>query len=343
MSMFDDVLGLGRTGYVNESVDFEPELENCTLESAEDLSEDIDLNEFMLEAAFNTERNMSAIDAAIMCEEYAYLLNHGTEMVYEAGSISNIVQAARNAVLRAWDTIQKYLKAVRNAINTTAENSFIKKYENKTKSVTTVKIKGSDKLFYNPTTLKNAVKVTFDGLKKCAEDLKNKGNDFDAKAMFNTALGVQVSDSKTDEYKKAIDEKIGIVKKSDMKDFDAKVQDAWTTYKASTDTKTYVKDLYDKSKKATNDAISALKLIERDAKTKKVIPTDESKKVHEKVKAANMFSGLLVYANRAAIKFVNQGKAQAKAVILGAVRKAATGEGATVGESTSFLANIDLV
>ena len=344
MSMFDDVLGLNRTTLIDESTTMEPELENCTLENATDLSSDIDLNDFMLEAAFNTERNMMAIDAAIMCEEYSYLRTYGTEMVYEAGAISNIIEAAKSAVMKAWETIQSYLKAIQKAINTTIENHFIRKYENNTKSIPYVKIKGSPDLFYTDAALKSAVKVVFSGLENCAVGLKEQNAKFNAKSMFNRELGAKASENNTDEYRKAIDNKIGIVKKSDMEEFNANVEDAWTTYKSALNTKSYVKDLYSTSKKAVNTAISALKAAERDAKTKKILPTEESRKIHEKVKAANMFSGLLVYANRSTIKLINQGKAQAKAVILAAARKAATGESAgLMDDATSFLSNITIV
>ena len=339
MSMFDDVLGLGRTGYVNESVDFEPELENCTLESANALSEDIDLNDFMLEAAFNTERNMMAIDSAIMCEEYAYLRKNGTEMVYEAGSISNIIQAAKSAVMKAWDTIQSYLKSVQKAINDTSENNFRKKYQNRTKDISTVKIKGSKKLFYVKGVFEYGLKDVFSGLETCAEKIKASASTEDADSIFTSQFNIKNGE----DIRTVIDTRIGVVKKSDMGEFEASVSDAWETFNSASKMKDDIKDLYNKSKSVINKAISGLKDLEKEAKKKGVIPTEESKKIHEKVKLANRCSGYLVYANRAAIKFINQGKAQAKAVIVAAARKAATGEGATIGEGASFLANIDLV
>lgn len=341
MSMFDDVLGLGRTSSVTEgAVEFEPELENCTLESAEDLSEDIDLNDFMLEAAFNTERNMMAIDAAIMCEEYSYLREHGTEMVYEAGAISNIIEAAKNAVMRAWNTIQSYLKAAQKAISETSDENFKKKYQKKTENISSVKIKGSSKLWYAKGAFEHGLSTVYKGLEQCAEDIKASSPNKDVSKVLQKQFKV-----KSDEdIRAAIDTAVGVVKKSDMVDFDASVKSAWTILEYYPKMKSDLKQMYNNSKGIINKAISGLKDLEKEAKKKNVIPTEESKKIHEKVKLANKCSGYLVYANRAAVKFVNQGRAQAKAVILAAARKSATGESATVtDEGTSFLANINLV
>ena len=66
MSMFDDVvLGLGRTGYVNESV--EPELQDEEFDSIEGLDESVDPMEYITNAIYINEMNMSNLDKAIMC------------------------------------------------------------------------------------------------------------------------------------------------------------------------------------------------------------------------------------------------------------------------------------
>ena len=338
MSMLDDVLGLGRTGAVQESAEFEPELENCTLESATDLSDDIDLNEFMIEAAFNNERNMIAIDNAIMCEEYSYLLNNGSEMVYEAGTISNIIEAAKKAVLKVWDTIQSYLKSVQNAINATAEANFKKKYRT-IASVGSVKINGSKALF---DTSEARVKQAFNMLKQCATAIGDAKSAETAENTVNKLFKVK----SMDKVQEAIDKMVGVVKKSDMDAFEASATDAWKFLDSYSSMKATVKTLYGESKKLVSDVIKSLKDLEKNAKTKKIIPTEESKKIHDRVKLANKCSSLIIYTNRASVKKINQGRSQAKAVIIAIAKKNAEAkqEAAQVESATgSYLDNIEFV
>lgn len=339
MSMFDDVLGLGRTAEVQESAEFEPELENYTLENAKELSDDIDLNEFMIEAAFNNERNMVAIDNAIMCEEYSYLRENGTEMVYEAGTISNIIEAAKKAVMKVWETIQSYLKSVQNAINATAEANFKKKYGT-IASTGSVKINGSKALF---DTSEARVKQAFNMLKQCATAIGDAKSAESAEKTISKLFKVK----SVDMAQEAIDKMIGVVKKSDMAAFDASVTDAWKFLDSYSSMKTAVKTLYGESKKLVSDVIKSLKALEKEAKAKKVIPTEDSKKIHDRVKLANKCSSLIIYANRAAVKKINQGRSQAKAVIIAVAKnnakKSAT-EAAQVESATgSYLDNIEFV
>lgn len=339
MSMFDDVLGLGRTGAVQESVEFEPELENYTLESAKELSDDIDLNEFMIEAVFNNERNMVAIDNAIMCEEYSYLRENGTEMVYEAGTISNIIQAAIKSVTRVWETIQSYLQAVQKAINETAEANFKKKYETIAKTGS-VKIKGSKNLFDTTT---KSISNTFSTLNKCVTAVSDNSSRDAAEDTIKTNFKVKSISA----IQETIDDMIGVVKKSDMDSFDASATDAWKFLNSYSSMKALVKNLYTESKKLVSNTIKNLKDLEKKAKTKKVVPTEESKRIHDRVKLANKCASLIIYTNRAAVKKINQGRSQAKAVIIAVAKnnaKESATEAAQVESATgSYLDNIEFV
>ena len=144
MSMMDNILGMGRYGYVNES--WEPELQYDDVDSVEPLARGVDSMEFMMESIFNNELNMRNLDTAIMCEEYAYLRENGTEMVYEAGTITNIIEKAKKAILKLWNDIQKFLKDQIEKFTSKAEDRFLKKYESKAKDKK-VKIKGDPNLF----------------------------------------------------------------------------------------------------------------------------------------------------------------------------------------------------
>ena len=328
MSMFDDVLGLGRTSSITEGVtEFEPEIEECTLENVEALPEDIDLDEFIMEAAFNNERNMMAIDRAIMCEEYVYLRENGKELVYEEGRISNILDTAKQAVIRVWNNIQKYLASITKAIRDTEYDIFKEKYS-KLVNGKSVKIKGDKKLLYTTTSISN-------GIMKVLRDIGKIGNEWytgeDPDKYIKDKLGLKDNDT--------IDSLIGVVPKSKFSDVTVTAQDAFNTLSAYSNAKASIKDLFKADKKIIDDEIKSIKKSSK----RKDRSEDDAKNIHTGVKTLNILNKYLVAANRSAIKYINQGRAMAKAAII-AMAKEANGSSTPAGESTvSFLDNVELV
>lgn len=335
MSMFDDVLGFGRTDFVNESV--EPELENDALENTEPLVEGCDPMEFMIECAYQNELNMRSIDEAIMCEEYKYLRENGTEMIYEAGTFSNIVDKAKAAVLRVWNKIKKFIADQVRKFQDKSIDNFLSKYEDKAKKVGSIKIVGYPKAFAKANNLSSEYSVWFDGLVDFAAMLVDKANTASDKEEIKL-------DDKSERVKKvyAKDDKskqYALFDTLDKKEtFTADVNTAINVLKNYTKSKDALKTAYDKSKKAVDNQIKGLKALEKQAKKHKVIPTQLSRNYHIIIKEINNCSTMLAKLNREFVRFLNIVRAQAKAAVVTAAKQSGASEGSYT-HSGSFIEN----
>lgn len=328
MSMFDDVLGLGRAAAIDESAGFEPEIEDCTLENVEELSEDIDLDEFIMEAAFNNERNMMAIDKAIMCDEYMYLRENGQELVYEEGRISGILNTALQSVLKVWENIQKYLAAITKAIRDTEYNIFKDKYS-KLVEGKSVKIKGDKNLLYTDTSISVKAISLFGAIGKLGSEWYSGTED--PETYVKGKIGLKDNDT--------VDSLVGVVSKSKFKDVTVTSREAFATLSAYSGAKSAIKDMFKQNKKAIDNEIKSIKKSSK----RKDRSEDDAKKIHTGVKTLNVLNKYLVATNRSAVKYINQGRAMAKAAII-AMAKEAKGSTQATGESTtSYLDNIELV
>ena len=119
MSMFDDVLGFGRTS-VAESMEvdtLEPEIAGMSLEEAADIDEDP--MDFMLSVAYENEMNMMNLNAAIVAEEYIYLRENGEEMVTEAGKIESIISRAKQMITKSGTAVCIYRTIQRCVLQST--------------------------------------------------------------------------------------------------------------------------------------------------------------------------------------------------------------------------------
>ena len=330
MSMFDDVLGLGRTDYVNESV--EPELANDDFDSVETLDESVDPMEYMLTAVFENEMNMVNIDNAIMCEEYSYLKEHGTEMIYEAVSISAIIEKAKKAVMSLWKKIQSFLKKAQDKLTSKMDTAFLRKYESKAKGKKAT-VNGFDVLF-NIDAWKADAKKIFEQL----QDAANK--------VYRDATADKPVFPNVDEFmKKYKDEKgnakelFGDIKKArEMTTFSA--DEAIDVFKSIGDAKSEIKTAYEESKKNINLQLKALKKMESVAKKAKVLPTEASGKVHQAVKVVNKLGSALAFANRMYIRTISMAKSQAKAVIIAAAAKDVAKESTVYG---GYIGNTEIL
>ena len=312
MSIFDDVLGLGRTGYVNESV--EPELENDDFDSVESLNEAIDSMDFMLEAMFNNEMNMERIDKAIMCEEYTYLRENGEEMVYEAGKIESIIQSAKRTVLRLWGQIQKFLKTQSDRIVTKMDTAFLKKYESKAKGKSGY-VKGSDYYMEPKERAQAAI-----GLIKKFEDIAIKVAD---KAFAETDAEFLEWDTVAKQYNVDTEFlKTGrYERKQNMTEKTFSADKAITAFKEVLSAKNDIKAVYNASKKTVNGQLKALKKMENSLKKFKVIPTEASSNVHKAVRTVTKIGSQMAIVCRIYCKELNTSKAMCKAIIISAAAK----------------------
>lgn len=308
MSMFDDVLGFGRTDFVNESV--EPELANDTLESAQDLAEGCDPMEFMIETAYNNEINMRNIDAAIMCEEYAYLKEHGTEMVYEAGTILTILSKAKDAVLKVWGNIQTFIKNQIAAAKDTRIQLFLEKYEKLVLSGNyRVKIKGYKDL--TSTQVREKTSRKFTDIANAAKELSA----IDVNGKFDEEKVKSLIPEKSEKG-------FWIIDRSDKKEeISVSAKDAIAELKTGIKLQqSMLKTNFDNSKKIVSDQLKAIKKMERDAKKDKDVDNETVSNIHKAVAKINNLSSVLASVNRESVKLMNIVKAQSKAAILTAVK-----------------------
>ena len=334
MSMFDDVLGLGRTAVIDEAV--EPELENEDFDSIESLDEDVDSMDFMMEAMFNNEMNMEKIDRAIMCEEYTYLRENGEEMVYEAGKIESIINRAKETVLRLWDQIKKFLKTQADKIVTKMDNAFLKKYEDKAKGKTGY-VKG-DAYYLEPSKREKSAKSVIEKLEKAAVDVADKAfADKDAEFVeyedWLKQYGV--------DYKEVLP-----ANRSARKDRRAEqnfsADKAIAAFKEILDAKNSIKSVYNASKKTVNGQLKALKKMESSLKKFKVIPTEASSNVHKAVRTVNKIGSTMATVCRFYCKELNTSKAMCKAIIISAAAKDRPKTESTI-VGGSFLDSVELL
>lgn len=358
MSMFDDVvLGLGRTGYINESV--EPELQDEEFDSIEGLDESVDPMEYITNAIYVNEMNMNNLDKAIMCEEYMYLREHGTEMVYEAVNIKSIIDRAKTMVMNLWNKIKGFLKTQQDKLITKMDENFLKKYEDNAMKGGTGKVNGYKTLFdLGAKGIATSADNTFKSLESIANEVYQKASDPDAGTTDKEF-------PKFEEFRKEY-EKDGIVAllKAELKtalesrkkvELTVSAKDAIEAFSGVLAAKNEIKTFYTRSKNNINTQLKALKQLENSSKKHKIISTELSKNIHQSVRIINMVGSWLATTNRIELRMLSMLKAQAKAAIINAAARGAgstqkkddgkpstaTNNSATVGEST-FLSNLTI-
>lgn len=333
MSMFDDVLGLGRTAAIDEAV--EPELVNDDFDSIESLDESVDSMDFMMEAMFNNEMNMEKIDRAIMCEEYTYLRENGEEMVYEAGKIETIISKAKATVLRLWNQIQKFLKTQADKTVTKMDTAFLKKYEDKAKGKTGY-VKGALSLLEVEKT-KTAAIAVIGNLKKAAIDVADKAfAEKDAEFVDWEDWVKQHNDPKDRALTGLADAK----DKREEQNFSA--DKAIAAFKEILAAKNSIKSVYSAAKDTVNGQLKALKKMESSLKKFKVIPTEASSNVHKAVRTVNKIGSTMAVVCRTFCKRLNMSKSMCKAIIISAATKDRPKTESTI-VGGSFLDSVELL
>lgn len=326
MSMFDDVLGLGRTAVIDEAV--EPELENSTIDSAMDLDDGVDPMEFMIEAMYENELNMRNLDTAIMCEEYNYFRENGSEMVYEAGTFSNIIEKAKKAVLNMWNKIQAFIKKQIKKFTDARDKAFLDKYQKRALKGKTASIEGYSEVLND--TFDSDVKTLFENLAAYAKTLTDAAVNASKKGDYADRDKVEKN------LMKKGSEGYYYITLGKKKTINVSAADAIKSFKNTAKAKERLQKVYESSKKTVNDQLKILKQCETAAKKFKVLPTETSSKLHGVIKGVNLISSRLAIANREFAKLINIERAQAKAVIISAAAKA-------VKESSMVDDNDDMV
>ena len=344
MSMFDDVLGFGRTSVMESMSDdaLEPEIAGMTLEEAADI--DDDPMDFMLKVAYENEINMKNLDAAIIAEEYLYLRENGQEMVTEAGKLESIIGRAKEMVQTLWGKIQSFFKAVMKKIDDVLklDQRFLDKYESKAAG-NKATVKGDISLLKVGGIASDGVAI----MRKIGEtaqaefvvatdnDNPNYSEKDDFMNLLKKDIGGDVESPK--ELMKLIIKGYKGEKDSTVT-VDANA--AISNFKASKKAKEYLKKAYDTNKKNINDWTKGLKKLEASMKKYKVIPTTMSKNVHKSVKNLNKAGTVLTLVNRTFVKAINMSRSFCKAVIIQAAAKA---DPTVKGESASLIEAFELL
>ena len=335
MSMFDDVLGFGRSSVMESMTGgFEPEVEETTLESVSALDESVDPMDFILQVAYENEMIMKNLDMAIMAEEYMFLRESGQEMVYEGSAITSIIDKFKAGVKWLWENIQKFFKSVMKKIDDALklDQRFLDKYKKKAAGKTAM-IAGNKAL------------MDTDSVKTQAELLMNKIADksrevFDELEKNDNAISYDTIDDIMKDlgigenyFSNAIK---GVAPKKEQQKFSA--DDAITQFEKSKKVKDGIKKIYSDNKKVINEHIKAAKKMESAAKKHKIVPTETSKAIHSTVKVLNKLGSTLTLTNKTYVKIINLARAQYKAIIVAAAAKA-TSE--NTNESVSIIDSIE--
>ena len=350
MSMFDDVLGLGRSSVTESMMEdtLEPEIAGMTLEEAADIDEDP--MDYMLRVAYENEMNMMNLDSAIVAEEYLYLRENGEEMVNESGKIQSILDKAKQMIMTLWNKIQSFFKSVMKKIEDALklDQRFLDKYEKKAVKYN-AKVKGVKAYLYPDSFSAVAVDMldgladlgtsVYDKIRK-PENAKNASTKL-IDRMIMAALGGKDGDADTP---KAIMKKM--LKDSNDKSevIEVKGSEAVTGFKNSKKAKEELKKAYNSNKKGINNQIKTVKKMESAAKKFKVIPTEESKYIHVTVKSLNRIGSYMTLVNRTFVTLINRSRSFCKAAIINAAAKDGGKDAPTnLGESTSLIDSFDLM
>ena len=251
MSMFDQIMK------VNESsqVTFEPEIQDITIESAEDLNAATDIMEDALNITFENDMFMQRMNLAIISEEYEYLRNNGEELVWEGGKLASIrdtfIGWVKSFLGKIASLFKKAIQAIKDKAN--ANTKWLKMKP----LVDTVQIANG----YDPECLKAAnIKSRADAVFTCLEDALNK---FSVDAYNEGDVKVE-----NDENIKSADAKLKDLESDFYKQgqHTYKVVDAATFLRDYANCRKSLSSLYDRTKKVADGIIKDMKDMCKDEK-----------------------------------------------------------------------------
>ena len=340
--ILSSLFGEGRS-FVSEGA-MDPEIAGITLDSVEECAGDP--FEFATAIMYENEMAMNNLDMAVMCCEYAYLKENGTEMVYEAGVLKNFFDSAKKKVKEWWEKIVKFFKKVFNYVANfvRTDEQFVKKYETAAKKagkVSGLKLKGYVYDTEIPTKMMGHVTdhiTNTESLIKGVEaDKNNQYSDNDRLEdrldsirgyickEGNSSAGSKISAS---EFSKELNKALrgGSEDKEDIVVFDcAKAIDE---IKGAKKTKKDLQALFDKCKALANKATGELSEIENNCrKAEKEKPNDSAaststKAAHGGVKYVNSLLSMATMINNQGAKMITANNRQNRAFTAKALSKA---------------------
>lgn len=363
MSMFDDVLGMGRTSVCEGA--YEPEVEAITMESVNDLSAYTDPIEFMTQVACEQELVMQRLDMAVMAEEYLYLRENGVEAVNEAGSIQGVIDKFKKGIDWLWTQITKFFKSVQKKIDDALklDTRFVDKYKDKALAhKEKVEIKANVATLTTRTTKSNAMMIMDKIVKEVAATYGRLGKlgenatyESELKKALENIYGAKLTTS--NDSTKAVMAALYQDNKGNGESEEYTYSFNPATYiqmfQDSKEVKESLKKVYDENKKTINQMYKAAKAAEKLAKKGGVLSTDESKSIHITVKVINRLGKDLTIVNKTYVKVINLQRSVLKKAIVkcasyektagnekvkagDAAAKAATGESASLIDSVQF-------
>lgn len=336
MSMFDDVLGFGRTS-VAESMEvdtLEPEIAGMSLEEAADIDEDP--MDFMLRVAYENEMNMMNLDAAIVAEEYMYLRENGQEMVYEEGKIKSVINRFKEWVKKLWGKIQSFFKAVFDKIESLVRNDkkFLEKYKKDAAGKTSGKMRGNIAyLKDHKANVSNAIELIAK-IKTEVEDLKASNTSKDKDIIFTK---LKIGDGSAKDILKAINTDLAN-SNTDLDNLSA--DEAIKILEMAQTDKSSLKKAYDYNKAVVNGMIKQAKTMEKDAKREE--NSEKASAIHSNIAIMNKLGSIMTAVDRIAVKTINTSRTMAKAVILSAIRKS-NGAKESKNESASLIDTFEIM
>ena len=361
MSMFDDVLGMGRTSSITEGA-LEPEVEAITMESVTDIPDYMDPMEFMTQVACEQEMNMQRLDMAILGEEYMYLRENGEEITNEAASIQGVVEKFKKGIDWLWGKIQSFFKTVMKKIDDALklDDRFLSAYEEKAKKAKSVTISSSwgacsldCKTTYSSAkrlfdAITGQVAKTYNNIESIGENDTYESLMKDAvKAIYGTELQYKDESSTAKSVMKALlNDRKGNGDHNKASDVSFGVEFLIKAFKESKGQKQLLKEAYSDNKKSINQMYKGAKKLESIAIKHKVLSTDQSKRIHIGVKVINRLGKDLTIVNKTMVKVMNiqrslMKKGIVKAASMGSdkiqdAKKAATGESASLIEAVQI-------
>ena len=342
--VYDTLFGLGRSmSSVTEGA-MDPEIAGITLDSVEECAGDP--FEFATAIMYENEMAMNNLDMAVMCCEYAYLKENGTEMVYEAGVLKNFFDSAKKKVKEWWEKIVKFFKKVFNYVANfvRTDEQFVSKYSALAKKAGTVKglkLKGYVYDTGLPKKMLDKVKSSISGVKDMSAlssdwntddsvDNKMDGIRGEICREGNKSASATITASEfSKELNKAL--KGGTDEKEDISVFDC--SKAIDEIKAAKQTKKDLQELFDACKALANQATNNLSVVESNAKkAEKEDPNSDDKKnaskaAHNAVQYVSALLSVATMVNNQGAKMITAANRQNRAFTVKALSKYSKDQG----------------
>lgn len=330
MAMATDIFGMNRKA-LSESYDG---IETINLEQeladVESLEEGVDPLEFMIGVAYECELDMQRIDMSIIGEEYEYLRENGQEMVYEATSANNIITKFKDWIEKLWRKIQSFFKSVLAKFSDKwlSDEKFAKKYKSKSHD-DTAKVAA-----YDPDALDDLCVGLWNILDNAEKAINGIGDMEDSsdyedelKKARRTFLDYNEGDTIGKDNDDMDDLSLAKIARhfkvelsSTAKVIDGKFKDAIDILEGMKDARKDIDKSYQANKKMIAAAKKAAKMMESGARRFKVLPTEESHKIHYRVKVINKIGSWNSKINKYSVQVLNMMSTAARTIVIACIK-----------------------